>query len=104
VEALLAELSEILRARGERARVEILGHTDTDGTDLANGPLSQARADWILERIRPPLLDTIEFATRGVGSTEPLTRDTAEAEKRRNRRASFRVLLPAPSVQGSPRP
>jgi outer membrane protein OmpA-like peptidoglycan-associated protein len=103
-EKLLAELNQVLRVRGERARVEVIGHTDTDGTDRENGPLSQARAEQILGSVRSPLFDAIEFSARGVGSSAPLTPGATEVDKQRNRRASFRVSLPPASGQDTQRP
>lgn len=93
VENLLGELNHVLRVRGARARVEVIGHTDTDGTDRENGPLSQARAERILGSLRSPVFDAIDFTARGVGSSAPLTPGMSEAEKQGNRRASFRVVL-----------
>jgi OOP family OmpA-OmpF porin len=90
---LLGELNQVLRVRGTRARVEIIGHTDTDGTDRENGPLSEARAERILGSLRSPLFDALDFTARGVGSSAPLTPGTSDAEKQSNRRASFRVVL-----------
>lgn len=104
VATLLSELSEILRARGRRAQVDITGHTDTDGTEVANGPLSQGRADAVLALVSTPSLGAITFTAKGVGSDFPLAPGTTEADKRRNRRASFRVSLSDDSGQGSSRP
>jgi OOP family OmpA-OmpF porin len=101
---LLGELNQILRVRGGRARVEVVGHTDSDGTDRENGPLSQARAEQIVGSVRSPLFDAIEFTARGVGSSAPLTPGASEPEKQRNRRASFRVSLPIASDQDGQRP
>ena len=58
-----------------------------------NGSLSQARADALRRRSTRPLLDLLEFTTRGVGSRSPLTTGASEADKGRNRRASLRVTL-----------
>ena len=44
VAALLLDLNDVLRAHGRRAEVAITGHTDNDGSDSENGPLSNARA------------------------------------------------------------
>ena len=43
----LRALNEVARARGQRARVEVVGHTDTDGSDVANEPLSVSRAQAV---------------------------------------------------------
>lgn len=100
---LLTELNEAVRIRGQRARVEIVGHTDSDGTDVSNGPLSQARADALLSLLRTPLLDAVDLLTSGAGSASPLARGTSEQDKQQNRRASFRVILSGTPDSGSAR-
>ena len=104
VAALLVDLNDILRARGHRARVDITGHTDTDGTESENGPLSRARADHLLPLVRTPAGGAIAFTATGIGSDAPISTGTTEDDKRRNRRASFRVTLSDDSAQRSSRP
>ena len=77
ISTTLAELNDVLRVENRRARVEITGHTDTDGTDSENGPLSHARADAVLAQIHAETLDAIAFSIRGVSSEFPLTSGTA---------------------------
>jgi outer membrane protein OmpA-like peptidoglycan-associated protein len=84
--------------------VAITGHTDNDGSDSENGPLSNARATVVLSQTRSPALTAMAFTATGVGSTAPLTSGTTEADKQRNRRASFRVTLSDDSGQRSSRP
>jgi len=104
VAALLADLNDLLRARGRRAQVDIAGHTDNDGTESENGPLSHARADHVLSLVRTPAGGAITFTATGVGSDVPIATGTTEDDKRRNRRASFRVTLSDDSAQRSSRP
>jgi OOP family OmpA-OmpF porin len=101
---LLAELEAIARSRGTRIRVEINGHTDSDGSDAANLPLSQARADAVAALIGRENVDALELVSRGVGSSMPLPDATGERGKERNRRVSFRVILPDGENEGGPRP
>jgi OOP family OmpA-OmpF porin len=91
---LLRELDEAVAQRAQRAHVDVLGHADADGTAMANEPLSQARADAVLERLRTFSLDSVDLTARGLGSSAPLVQGNTEAEKQRNRRVSFRVVLP----------
>jgi OOP family OmpA-OmpF porin len=91
---LLRELNETSRVRGRRVQIEIRGHTDSDGSDSLNEPLSQARAGALLGAIATGGLDALEFSTRGMASTEPVASGADEQEKQRNRRASVRVWLP----------
>jgi outer membrane protein OmpA-like peptidoglycan-associated protein len=108
IDAVLAALNDAVRAGNRRAAVELLGFTDTDGTDLENGPLSQARADAVLATLQTSTLDALDFTARGVGSAASrpagVTASTTEAEKERNRRVSFRVILPDGAAPGGRRP
>jgi OOP family OmpA-OmpF porin len=88
---LLGRLNDLARGRGLHYTVEVVGHTDLDGAPDANVPLSRARA----ERIAATLgrgLDGITVRPRGVGSDEPATTGSTEADKQRNRRVSLRIV------------
>jgi outer membrane protein OmpA-like peptidoglycan-associated protein len=100
----LAELNDLGRLRGTSARVEVTGHKDADGSERANAPLSQARAERALELLQPARFDAIVFTARGVGSAAPLAPGGTELEKQRNRRASFRLVeAGSPAERGSVR-
>jgi OOP family OmpA-OmpF porin len=99
----LRTLNDVARARGQRARVEIVGHTDTDGSDVANEPLSVSRAEAV-RALLPAQLDALDVSIRGVGSAAPLSNGKSEADMSRNRRVSFRVELAAAAGRGSDRP
>jgi outer membrane protein OmpA-like peptidoglycan-associated protein len=103
IAALLTELNDVVRARGQRARIDVVGHTDSDGSDVSNGPLSQARAAAVLSVLRTALLDSLDLNTTGVGSASPLTQGASDDDKQRNRRVSFRVALPEQPPSGSGR-
>jgi OOP family OmpA-OmpF porin len=99
----LHALNEVARARGERARVEVVGHTDTDGSDVANGPLSVSRAQAV-KALLPAQLEAVDLPVRGVGSAAPLSSGKSEADMSRNRRVSFRVELAGAADGVSARP
>ena len=103
-EAACRELNDVVRARGARARIEIAGHTDADGTEVSNEPLSEARARAVGDMIGASRLDAMDVSIRGLGSASPLTSGTSEPDKQRNRRVSFRVTLPDAASPGSDRP
>ncbi len=100
----LRELNDLVRVRGQRARIEIVGHTDTDGSDIANEPLSTSRAEIVRALLPVRQLEALEFSVKGVGSASPLSRGNSEADMSRNRRVSFRVELVGGAGQGSDRP
>lgn len=91
--ALLAQLSDALRVSGGQATIEVLGHTDSDGTDEANGPLSRARAELVRGLLSAPPNDGITLTARGIGADAPATQGLTEADKVLNRRASLRVAI-----------
>lgn len=92
IEDQLTELNDLARARDRRFEIEIRGHTDSDGSDALNDPLSESRARALLAAIPVSRFDALRFSTRGVASTEPVAPAGAERDKQRNRRASIRVL------------
>lgn len=94
--SLLTQLSEALRVSGGQARVDIVGHTDSDGSDESNAPLSAARAEAVRALLAALPQDGVELRAVGVGSTSPATTGTAEADKVRNRRVSLRVAIAGP--------
>ena len=89
------DLNRVLRARGARASIEIIGHT-SDGSNVANRALSRARANGVLVLFRDDSFDALDFTAIGDQSIEPSFQPT-DAASDRNRRVTFRVLLSNPS-------
>lgn len=70
-------------------KLEIDGHTDSDGSDEANTKLSQARADAVKTAMVKAGIDASKLSTKGFGKSKPLgTNDTPEG-KANNRRVEF---------------
>ena len=88
----LTELDGALAASGRRARVEVLGHADSDGPDGLNTELSLARATEVLAGLQRGTFTRIDFSARGLGRA-PASPAATEAEHERNRRASFTVQV-----------
>jgi outer membrane protein OmpA-like peptidoglycan-associated protein len=84
---------------GRRVRLEIVGHTDTDGPPESNDPLSLRRAERVRAAFDGERLIATDLITRSVGSREPLGAGFLEGDKLRNRRVSLRVL-PSADVSG----
>jgi outer membrane protein OmpA-like peptidoglycan-associated protein len=93
--AVLTELNDLMRGRGARARIDLSGHTDADGTEVENAPLSRRRAETVRALLPVARLDALDVEIRGVASADPLTAGDSDDDKRRNRRVAFRVTLPA---------
>jgi OOP family OmpA-OmpF porin len=73
------------------ASIEIIGHTDGDGTDEANQALSEQRAQAVADYLTKAGLPGQRFSTVGFGSSQPLADNATEAGKAQNRRIEFLV-------------
>ena len=88
---LLREADAAARAAGTTVGIHLVGHTDADGPDSLNLPLSRARAATVRALVEPLALPGVRLTTDGVGSTQPLAPGPGAVEKQRNRRVSFVV-------------
>ena len=71
--------------------LEVGGHTDSDGTDVINQPLSENRAKAVRDTlvtfgVRPEVLET-----RGYGSKQPVATNDTELGKFYNRRIAYSI-------------
>jgi flagellar motor protein MotB len=86
--------------------VQIEGHTDSDGTDGTNFPLSAARAITTLQtmvRVAPSLLTRLNWSGQpvmsiaGYGPMRPIDTNETIAGRSANRRIDLRIIMYAPS-------
>ena len=88
----LADVVALARTMGVRQTLEIVGHTDADGGEAANVPLSLARAETVRAMIAARPFTHLDVRVRGAGSREPAVRGTTEAEYQRNRRVTLHLV------------
>jgi len=88
----LQELDRLLVSSGRRARLDILGDADSDGTEGLNAQLSLARANQVFAVIRDAALQRIESSARGLGQSPPAAGATPAGHVR-NRRVSFEIRV-----------
>jgi OOP family OmpA-OmpF porin len=91
--ASLRELDGLMAALDRRARLTIVGHTDSDGAPQSNVPLSEARAEYVRDVIAQGVSSRLEVSVSGAGSREPVVVSGSETEKQRNRRVVLRVTV-----------
>jgi OOP family OmpA-OmpF porin len=73
-------------------RVEISGHTDTDGNRDFNLDLSKRRADSVKAYFVAREITDSRIVTRGAGPDEPIADNKTKAGKQKNRRIEFKLL------------
>ncbi|MEO0866415.1 MAG: OmpA family protein, partial [Pseudomonadota bacterium] len=90
------DIAEILKECGE-IRMEIQGHTDSQGREEMNLNLSQARAISVLNELRARRLLTKTYSARGYGESDPIADNDSEEGREANRRIEFRLIRPKPT-------
>ena len=84
----LLDVSKILK--DATAPVKIIGHTDSDGDDVANLKLSQQRADAVKDiLVNQYHIDESKLSTEGRGETQPIADNKSAEGKAQNRRVEF---------------
>lgn len=73
------------------ARVEIAGHTDAQGSDIANQALSEQRATSVLTYVRDAGIPANRLAAVGYGEASPIATNDTDEGRARNRRIEFTV-------------
>lgn len=73
-------------------KLEIQGHTDSDGTNEANLKLSQQRAEAVRSQLVSMGIAAEKLTTKGYGSSQPIDKNTTLEAKANNRRVEFIIL------------
>ena len=75
--------------KNPNVRFEVQGHTDNQGSDKINDPLSQQRAEAIVKALEGLGVDGFNLRAVGKGSHEPVADNKTEAGRAKNRRVEF---------------
>ncbi len=88
---ILDGVADLLMAN-QTARVEISGHTDSDGSESSNQQLSERRAAAVRDYLVRRGVPTAMLTTVGYGEARPVASNSTADGKAQNRRIEFRVL------------
>lgn len=96
-EAVLASLYEGLAAE-EGARVSVIGHTSSEGSDSYNLDLSERRAAAVVEALVALGLDQGSISASGRGEADPIADNATETGRSLNRRVEIECAGDAAST------
>ncbi|MGR3760517.1 OmpA family protein [Roseobacteraceae bacterium NS-SX3] len=97
--ATMDRIADVLKRCGP-VRLEIQGHTDSQGREEMNQNLSQARAQSVLNELRARRILTSTYVAKGYGESEPIADNGTEEGREANRRIEFRLIRPAGTEDG----
>ncbi len=94
--ALVGELAALLGRRADLKRIEIGGHTSSEGGEAANLRLSETRAKAVLAALVEAGVDGGRLEAVGYGERMPIESNRTAAGRAANARIEFRITDPAP--------
>ncbi len=94
------QIAEVLKTC-KTVRIEIAGHTDSQGRESMNLNLSQTRADAVLSAIMAERVLTSNLSAKGYGEAEPIADNGTEEGREANRRIEFRAILTEAETEGA---
>ena len=88
---LLDQLVDFM-SHNSTLKVEIAGHTDSDGSEEFNQSLSEGRAQSAVNYIIEKGIDESRLVAKGYGESEPMVENDTEENKAKNRRVELKVI------------
>ncbi|NND62291.1 MAG: OmpA family protein [Flavobacteriaceae bacterium] len=90
-EAVLNELANFLK-NNPNIKIEIIGHTDSDGEESYNEDLSGRRAQSVVQWLSDHDIDVSNLVSDGKGESNPVASNDTDSGKALNRRVEVRVV------------
>jgi outer membrane protein OmpA-like peptidoglycan-associated protein len=86
---IIKDIAKVLQDNS-MVKVQIIGHTDSDGKDTDNLILSKKRAESVkIALVNDFGIDAVRLSTNGKGESVPLNKNANASEKAQNRRVEF---------------
>jgi outer membrane protein OmpA-like peptidoglycan-associated protein len=89
-----AELSKVVAFMLENdiKKIEISGHTDSEGSETYNQKLSEGRANAVVSYLVSQGIDPSRMVAAGYGESKPIDTNHTEEGRARNRRVEFTLI------------
>lgn len=78
--------------RKKEIRIRLEGHTDSDGEEVSNLKLSEARAEEIKKYLVKKGVEPDRIDTKGFGESKPIVENTSSENKAKNRRTEVYIV------------
>ncbi|MEE4348917.1 MAG: OmpA family protein [Pacificimonas sp.] len=72
--------------------VDVVGHTDSSGSDAVNQQVSERRAASVANYLAAKGVKRVRIAVRGAGEAEPVASNATESGRAANRRVDVRIV------------
>lgn len=76
----------------DQTYIDVLGHTDSTGSDAYNQALSERRAQSVADYLSARGVARARIGIRGYGESQPIASNDTEAGKAENRRVEIKVV------------
>ena len=73
-------------------KIELAGHTDSDGSEVFNQKLSEGRAQSAVNYLNSKGVNTNRLVAKGYGESQPLSPNTSAEAKAKNRRVELKII------------
>jgi len=97
---LLDEIVQVMRDNPQIKKVDVNGHSDSDGADNYNMDLSARRAKAVVAYLTGHGIDAARLNSKGFGETKPIADNETSAGKEKNRRVEFLIVEQAANEKG----
>lgn len=87
----LTSVAEVFK-EFKQTLIDVVGHTDSDGSDQSNYDLSRRRASSVAQFMASQQLDPNRFSVEGHGERDPIASNATASGKAQNRRVEITIL------------
>ncbi len=95
--ALLDEIAKTIKDNEKIKKVQIEGHTSSEGDATSNMKLSEDRAKAVMKALTDRGIDAKRLTSKGFGVTKPIETNDTPTGRIANRRVEFLITDPAPA-------
>lgn len=96
---LLDDVAKVIAMHPEISKIEVQGHTDSQGNDSYNMDLSQRRANQVRSYLVQKGIPADRLEAKGYGETQPIADNNTVKGRAANRRVVFKLVGDASGVQ-----